>query len=151
MGVVSKVSAILIVVFLIVGVAVGYFAGSLTAPVTTITRTETKTITLTLAPTPSPTPTPPATPTPTTTPWPRTLSIATGGVGGVYYPLGGGFATLISKYIPGVEATAEVTTASVDNLKLIHARARVRVESLWRAQGNIYIPLIIYSCCGGGC
>jgi TRAP transporter TAXI family solute receptor len=122
MGVVSKVSAILIVVFLIVGVAVGYFAGSLTAPVTTITKTETKTITLTLAPTPSPTPTPPATPTPTTTPWPRTLSIATGGVGGVYYPLGGGFATLISKYIPGVEATAEVTTASVDNLKLIHAK-----------------------------
>lgn len=49
------------------------------------------------------------------------LSIATGGTGGVYYPLGGGFAALISKYLPGVEATAEVTTASVDNMKLLHA------------------------------
>jgi len=48
------------------------------------------------------------------------LSIATGGTGGVYYPLGGGMAALISKKIPGVEATAEVTTASVDNLKLLH-------------------------------
>jgi hypothetical protein len=29
-------------------------------------------------------------------------------------------AEIISKYIPGYEAAAEVTTASVDNLKLIH-------------------------------
>lgn len=49
------------------------------------------------------------------------LSIATGGTGGVYYPLGGGMAALISKYLPGVETTAEVTTASVDNMKLLHA------------------------------
>lgn len=49
------------------------------------------------------------------------LSIATGGTGGVYYPLGGGMAALISKDVPGVEATAEVTTASVDNMKLLHA------------------------------
>jgi TRAP transporter TAXI family solute receptor len=50
------------------------------------------------------------------------ISIATGGTGGVYYPLGGGLAALISKHIPGVEATAEVTTASVDNMKLLHAK-----------------------------
>jgi uncharacterized protein len=49
------------------------------------------------------------------------LSIATGGTGGVYYPLGGGLAALISKHLPGVEATAEVTTASVDNMRLLHA------------------------------
>jgi TRAP transporter TAXI family solute receptor len=49
------------------------------------------------------------------------LAIATGGTGGVYYPLGGGLAALISKHLPGVEATAEVTTASVDNMKLLHA------------------------------
>ncbi|HWO42759.1 MAG TPA: TAXI family TRAP transporter solute-binding subunit [Candidatus Eisenbacteria bacterium] len=49
------------------------------------------------------------------------LSIATGGTGGVYYPLGGGLAALLSKHLPGVEATAEVTTASVDNMKLLHA------------------------------
>jgi uncharacterized protein len=48
------------------------------------------------------------------------LSIATGGTGGVYYPVGGAIAGLISKYAPGVEATAEATAASVDNLKLLH-------------------------------
>jgi TRAP transporter TAXI family solute receptor len=48
------------------------------------------------------------------------LSIATGGTGGVYYPLGGGMAALISKHIPNTEATAEVTTASIDNVKLLH-------------------------------
>ena len=47
------------------------------------------------------------------------LSIATGGTGGVYYPLGGGLANLLSKYVPGMQATAEVTGGSVDNLKLI--------------------------------
>jgi len=47
------------------------------------------------------------------------LSIATGGTGGVYYPLGGGMANLLSKYVPGLQATAEVTGGSIDNLKLI--------------------------------
>ncbi|MDQ3069625.1 MAG: TAXI family TRAP transporter solute-binding subunit [Acidobacteriota bacterium] len=47
------------------------------------------------------------------------LSIATGGTGGVYYPYGGGVAKLISEKIPSVQATAEVTGASVDNLKLV--------------------------------
>ena len=47
------------------------------------------------------------------------LSIATGGTGGVYYPLGGGLANVLSKYVPGITATAEVTGGSVDNLKLI--------------------------------
>ena len=49
------------------------------------------------------------------------LSIVTGGTGGVYYPLGGGMANLLSK-IPGYSATAEVTGGSVDNLKLIGAK-----------------------------
>jgi hypothetical protein len=47
------------------------------------------------------------------------LSIGTGGTGGVYYPLGGGIANVLSKYVPGMQATAEVTGGSVDNLKLI--------------------------------
>jgi TRAP transporter TAXI family solute receptor len=47
------------------------------------------------------------------------LSIATGGTGGVYYPLGGGLAEVLSKHVPGMQATAEVTGGSVDNLKLI--------------------------------
>ena len=47
------------------------------------------------------------------------LAIGTGGTGGVYYPLGGGIAAVLSKYVPGMQATAEVTGGSVDNLKLI--------------------------------
>ena len=49
------------------------------------------------------------------------ISITTGGTGGVYYPLGGGMANVLSKYVPGLQATAEVTGGSVDNLKLIGA------------------------------
>jgi uncharacterized protein len=49
----------------------------------------------------------------------QTLSIATGGTGGVYYPMGGGIAAALSKHVPGMQATAEVTGGSVDNLKLI--------------------------------
>jgi TRAP transporter TAXI family solute receptor len=49
----------------------------------------------------------------------KTLAIGTGGTGGVYYPLGGGLANVISKNLPGIQATAEVTGGSVDNLKLI--------------------------------
>jgi TRAP transporter TAXI family solute receptor len=49
----------------------------------------------------------------------KRLSIATGGTGGVFYPYGGGIAKVISENLPGVEATAEVTAASVDNLKFI--------------------------------
>lgn len=47
------------------------------------------------------------------------LSIATGGTGGVYYPYGGGIAKVLNENLPNVRATAEVTAASVDNLKLI--------------------------------
>jgi TRAP transporter TAXI family solute receptor len=49
----------------------------------------------------------------------QNISIATGGTGGVYYPMGGGMAAVLSKTIPGMQATAEVTGGSVDNLKLI--------------------------------
>ncbi len=48
-----------------------------------------------------------------------TLSIATGGTGGVYYPLGGGFATMIRDNIEGYDATVQETNASVDNMLLI--------------------------------
>src|SRR5258707_11187925 len=49
----------------------------------------------------------------------KTIAIGTGGTGGVYYPLGGGLANLLSKHLPGYQVTAEVTGGSVDNLKLI--------------------------------
>src|SRR6187397_3572615 len=48
-----------------------------------------------------------------------TIAIATGGTGGVYYPLGGGMANVLSKHVPGMQASARVTGGSVDNLKLI--------------------------------
>ena len=51
----------------------------------------------------------------------KTMSIGTGGTGGVYYPLGGAVANVLSKSLPNVQATAEVTGGSVDNLKLIGA------------------------------
>ena len=78
------------------------------------------------------------------------LSIVTGGTGGVYYPLGGGMANIISKYIPYTDATAEVTTASVDNCRLVGAGkaelALIMADTGWdayqgRAQFKEKIPL----------
>lgn len=51
-----------------------------------------------------------------TTQW---VSVATGGTGGVYYPYGGGIAKVISDGLDDVEATAEVTAGTVDNLKFL--------------------------------
>jgi TRAP transporter TAXI family solute receptor len=47
------------------------------------------------------------------------LSIATGNTTGVYYQLGGGYADLISKNIPGYHATAEATGASIENIQRV--------------------------------
>lgn len=47
------------------------------------------------------------------------LSIGTAGTGGVYYVYGGGVAKVISEHVRNVEATAEVTGASVENLNLL--------------------------------
>src|SRR5437868_13684943 len=49
----------------------------------------------------------------------RAIAIGTGGTGGVYYPIGGALANLLSKQMPNMQATAQVTGGSVDNLKLI--------------------------------
>src|ERR1700752_1476862 len=49
----------------------------------------------------------------------KTMSIGTGGTGGVYYPLGGAVANVLSKPLPNVQATAEVTGGSIANIKLI--------------------------------
>src|SRR4030095_4309294 len=48
-----------------------------------------------------------------------TLSISTGPTTGVYYPLGGGIANVLSKYVPGYAANAETTAGSVANLQLM--------------------------------
>jgi TRAP transporter TAXI family solute receptor len=48
------------------------------------------------------------------------ISIGTGGTGGIYYPYGGGVAEIWSKNVEGIKAVAEVTGASVENVKLAH-------------------------------
>jgi TRAP transporter TAXI family solute receptor len=69
------------------------------------------------------------------------ISITTGGTGGVYYPLGGGMANILSKYLPGMQATAEVTGGSVDNLKLLGAgKSEVgfsMVDASWDAYNGV--------------
>lgn len=47
------------------------------------------------------------------------LSIATGNTTGVYYVLGGGLAEQIGRNLPGYQATAEATGASVENIQRI--------------------------------
>jgi TRAP transporter TAXI family solute receptor len=49
------------------------------------------------------------------------FSIATGGTGGVWYPLGGAIGGIVGQKVPNTEATAEATTAAIDNLKLLTA------------------------------
>jgi hypothetical protein len=51
-----------------------------------------------------------------------TISIATGPTGGVYYPLGGGIANVLSKYVPGYAANAESTAGSVANIQLMNQK-----------------------------
>jgi TRAP transporter TAXI family solute receptor len=69
------------------------------------------------------------------------LSIATGPVGGTYYVYGGGLASVISRHVPNVEATAELTSASVDNLKFLRLGradlALVAGTSLYEAYSGI--------------
>ncbi|HEX5129083.1 MAG TPA: TAXI family TRAP transporter solute-binding subunit [Usitatibacter sp.] len=71
----------------------------------------------------------------------KRMSIGTGGTGGVYYPLGGGLAAAISKYVPGVEATAEVTAGSVANMQLIAAGkselAFTMADTAWDAYNGL--------------
>jgi TRAP transporter TAXI family solute receptor len=49
------------------------------------------------------------------------LSFATGGTGGVYYPYGGGIANLLTQNLQGQTVTVQETNASVDNMLLIQS------------------------------
>ncbi len=49
----------------------------------------------------------------------RRIAIGTADVGGTYYPMGGSIASLISKKMPGFEATAVVTAGAVENVRLL--------------------------------
>lgn len=61
------------------------------------------------------------------------LAIATGGTGGVYYPIGGALAQAISNKVEGVSATAQSGNASVSNCNLV---ARGDVETAF-VQNNV--------------
>ena len=67
----------------------------------------------------------------------NTLTIGTGGTGGVWYPMGGAMANVLSKALPNTSATAEVTGGSVDNIKLLSSgRSDVgfsMVDTAWEA------------------
>lgn len=67
----------------------------------------------------------------------KQLTIATGGTGGVYYPLGGGLANIIGKVMPGYTASAEVTGGSVANLQAVGAKKSdvgfSQVDAAWDA------------------
>lgn len=63
----------------------------------------------------------------------RFFGIATGGIGGVYYPLGGALAQSLTNKIPDMIVTAQTGNASVANVNLI---ARGEVES-GIAQNNV--------------
>ena len=71
----------------------------------------------------------------------RQWVIATGGTGGVYYPLGGGLGNILGKSIPGVTATAQVTGGSVDNLRLLGTKkadiAFTQVDAAWDAVNGL--------------
>jgi uncharacterized protein len=51
---------------------------------------------------------------------PARLAVATGGTAGVYFPLGGAFANIVSEKVDGVTANAESTGASVVNVNLLN-------------------------------
>ncbi len=48
------------------------------------------------------------------------IVLATGGTGGVYYPLGGAMADIWSEHIDEISASSESTGASVENVNLVH-------------------------------
>jgi len=52
--------------------------------------------------------------------WRQPMAIATGGTGGVYYPYGGTMADIINTRVEGMRAAAEVTGASVENVRLVN-------------------------------
>jgi TRAP transporter TAXI family solute receptor len=63
------------------------------------------------------------------------LSIGTGGVGGIFFPYGGGVAEVINRNIPGFRATAEVTAGSVANVRMVQ---RGDMELAGSADGTLW-------------
>lgn len=101
----KKRLSIYVVLLLVVVLAMSMLAGCAQKPAETAPTTET--------PAPAPT-TEPAKPAKQVF-----VNIGTGGTAGTYFPLGGAFAEIWNKDIPGVNATATSTGASVANVNLL--------------------------------
>ncbi len=67
----------------------------------------------------APAPADPANPAPAEPAKQQFINIGTGGTAGTYFPLGGAFAEIWNQNIPGVNATAQSTGASVANINLL--------------------------------
>lgn len=65
------------------------------------------------------------------------ISVATGGTGGTYFPYGGGLASMWTRELANVTASAEATGASVENARLIHTNeaqvALIQADALFFA------------------
>ncbi len=71
------------------------------------------------------------------------LLMATGGVGGTYYPLGGAIASVQTDMVDGVEITIQATGASAENMRLLAAgEAEIALamnnvaEEAWESEGD---------------
>lgn len=51
----------------------------------------------------------------------RRIAIATAGTGGALYPMGVAMAESINRHVPGFQASAQASAASVQNLSMLHA------------------------------
>ena len=71
------------------------------------------------------------------------VSIGTGGTGGIYYPYGGGVAEIWTKYVKDVRAVAEVTGASVENVKLAHKGETVKIPFIGTDKESKKILVIV--------
>jgi len=67
-----------------------------------------------------------------------TISIATGPTGGVYYPMGGGMANILSKSVPGLSVTAEATAGSIANLDFLLTKKAEVALSMADASWDAY-------------
>ncbi|MFC1904457.1 TAXI family TRAP transporter solute-binding subunit [Chloroflexota bacterium] len=74
---------------------------------------------------------------------PIQLTIATGGTGGTYYPLGTAMANILTDYIEGVQATAVTSDGSVANSKSIGSKevelALLQNDTAYFAQSGMHM------------
>lgn len=66
------------------------------------------------------------------------IFIATGPTSGVYYPMGGGMADILTKYVPNLNATAGTTAGSVANLQLMGTKKADIAFSMADASWDAY-------------